>query len=120
MGQVGRAEATGPGDRCAALGGSGECPVAGSQSQTAGRRVVDLLDHSEVGELDLDLVVLDLSVERDAGGLRILGRLTVGQWAGDAQTHECGRAVSVESASSGVLGDSFTFISDSTSFFVIL
>ena len=105
LGYVGGAEAAGSGDLCAGLGGGGERPVVGGQAQGSGCGVVHLLDHGEVGELDLNLVVFDLSIERDAGGLRILGRLTVGQWAGDAQAHEGCCALSVESASLGVLGD---------------
>ena len=50
-------------------------------------------------------MVLDLAIECDTGGLRVLSRLTVGQVAGDAQTHEGGCTVSVDGAPLGIVGD---------------
>ena len=50
-------------------------------------------------------MVLDLTVDRDASGLRVLGFPPVGRGAGDAQTHEGGRTVAIDGAPLGVLGD---------------
>ena len=50
-------------------------------------------------------MVLDLTIDRDAGGLRVLGCLTVGRATGDAQTHEGGGTVAIDGAPLGVLGD---------------